>query len=351
MFAYLRDHGDAEFQAGSVVVAGCPVQFLPVSDGLTLEALTAARILPYDREFSVRVVTPEHLAAEAVKVGRPKEVQRFAMPKFDRAAFADVIARHGLEVRLRSGTRPSFSGGTRPCSRRAMEPRRPSHLDPLAEELLDGLTGRPEAAEIVIGGGVALNHYLDHRPTFDLDAWWRTAPNSETLASVGKLLNGMAERRGVTAEEARWGDVVSFSLRHGSGRHAFSFQIAERDLYLEPPVASSWHPVLLETLADNAASKMVALVDRGAPRDFVDVYALVRQNLFTTAGCWDLYRRKRPVADLAAAKLQVLTHLERLEARRPLEAIADPTARARAEIVRTWHRGELTHPRTPDHGC
>jgi hypothetical protein len=54
-----------------------------------------------------------------------------------------------------------------------MAPQRPSNLHPLTEELLDRLKEHPEASEIVIGGGVALSHYSEHRNTFDLDAWWK----------------------------------------------------------------------------------------------------------------------------------------------------------------------------------
>jgi len=47
--------------------------------------------------------------------------------------------------------------------------------------LLESLTGQSEAAEIVIGGGVALSHYLQYRDTVDLDAWWRAEPRADAL--------------------------------------------------------------------------------------------------------------------------------------------------------------------------
>ena len=34
----------------------------------------------------------------------------------------------------------------------------------------------PAAAEVVIGGGFALQHYHEYRATHDIDAWWRAAP-------------------------------------------------------------------------------------------------------------------------------------------------------------------------------
>ena len=60
-------------------------------------------------------------------------------------------------------------------------PQPPDNLHPFSRELLESLTGHSEAAEIVIGGGVALSHYLQYRDTVDLDAWWRAEPRAEAL--------------------------------------------------------------------------------------------------------------------------------------------------------------------------
>jgi hypothetical protein len=46
-------------------------------------------------------------------------------------------------------------------------PQPPDNLHPFSRELLESLTGHSEAAEIVIGGGVALSHYLQYRDTVD----------------------------------------------------------------------------------------------------------------------------------------------------------------------------------------
>lgn len=54
----------------------------------------------------------------------------------------------------------------------------PRSLCPYAREVLDLLAGQSDAREIVIGGGVALSHYAEYRETFDLDAWWATAPTA-----------------------------------------------------------------------------------------------------------------------------------------------------------------------------
>ncbi|MFM7243986.1 MAG: hypothetical protein ACKO40_07390 [Planctomycetaceae bacterium] len=49
----------------------------------------------------------------------------------------------------------------------SLNPVPPTSLSALAREVLDLLNSRPAAADIVLGGGVALAHYLDYRDTYD----------------------------------------------------------------------------------------------------------------------------------------------------------------------------------------
>jgi hypothetical protein len=51
-----------------------------------------------------------------------------------------------------------------------IRPKPPQNLNPFSRELLESLAGHAEAVEIVLGGGVALSHYLEYRETVDLDA-------------------------------------------------------------------------------------------------------------------------------------------------------------------------------------
>ena len=74
---------------------------------------------------------------------------------------------------------------------------------------------------------------------------------------------------------------------------------------------------------------MVALVERGAPRDFRDIHAVCQAGLITPRGCWTLWgRRQREAgndADPERARLAVETHLARIAQHRRLEQIADPS--------------------------
>ena len=75
-----------------------------------------------------------------------------------------------------------------------------------------------------------------------------------------------------------WGDVVSVELSQ-EGKTVFSFQIADRTLRLEESILAGWIEVPLDSLADLVASKMNALVERGTPRDFLDIYTLCQVEL------------------------------------------------------------------------
>ena len=102
-----------------------------------------------------------------------------------------------------------------------MAPQRPSNLHPLAEELLDRLKDHSEASEIVIGGGVALSHYSEHRDTFDLDAWWKSHPKPETIEFVRAAMKQIAHLHRSAFEENQRCDVISFNIKEASGQKGF----------------------------------------------------------------------------------------------------------------------------------
>ncbi len=221
--------------------------------------------------------------------------------------------------------------------------RRPAHLDPRAERVLTLLVARPEAAEIVLGGYFALQHYAEYRRTHDVDAWWKARANPATEQAVREAMQRLADDEGGVIKERRFGETFSFELVR-DGKRVFSFQISVRSIGLEEPVASAWPPVLIETLADNLASKMNALVDRGAPRDFTDIKHVIDEGLVTVSDVWELWRRKNPGEPLEPARQKVLFHLAALESRRPLGSIRDDAERERAEATRGWFRKEFATP-------
>ena len=130
-----------------------------------------------------------------------------------------------------------------------------------------------------------------------------------------------------------------------SRRCIFSFQIASRSAQREPSAPAPWTNVLLDSFPDLVASKMVALVERGAPRDFRDIYALCQADLTTPRECWDLWRRRQQSVDSDTdgnrARLAIETHLSRIAQHRPLAQITDFQQRAEAEGLRGWFTEEF----------
>jgi len=83
----------------AVRVGGWPVQFIPVFNDLTREALAEAETADFDGE-PFRVVSPVHLAVVALATGRPKDFTR-VLALLDAGAVtreqvAALSARHGL---------------------------------------------------------------------------------------------------------------------------------------------------------------------------------------------------------------------------------------------------------------
>jgi len=214
---------------------------------------------------------------------------------------------------------------------------RPRQIDPLAERVLSLLSGKPEGHHIILGGYLALQHYLDYRTTHDIDAWWRGRADPAAEQVIRQVMQQVAGDVRMALRERRFGDTLSFELVQ-EGQQRFSFQIAVRSIAVEEPQPSAWPPLRVETLADNIGAKMNALVNRGAPRDFLDVHAVIDAGLLTPRRCWELWEAKNPGGSTEAARQNLLLHLAGLDARRPLESIPDLPARERARRVRQWFK-------------
>lgn len=219
-----------------------------------------------------------------------------------------------------------------------IQPRQPSNLSPYARACLDALVKANLADRISLGGAFGLFHYIDYRSTHDVDAWWSESLTEGERQAVVQVLEGTLSDFGRVRVRA-WGAVVSVELSK-EDKTVFSFQIAARTMRLEEPVLAGWINVPLDSLADLVASKLMALVERGAPRDFLDVYTLCQAGFLSIDECWALWRRRQTMsgsdADVARARLAIETHLERIALHRPLENITDVQQREQAQQLRHW---------------
>jgi hypothetical protein len=224
-----------------------------------------------------------------------------------------------------------------------MKPRRPANIPAYAEICLQALVENKLNDRISLGGAFGLLHYLDYRPTHDVDAWWDASATTQEKDQIVKVVETTLSPFGQVQRRA-WGDVVSIELRQAN-KTVFNFQIAQRSAQLQPSVSAAWIDVPLDSFEDLVASKMVALVERGAPRDFRDIYALCHSGLTTPKQCWQVWRKRQQLAgsdtDSHRVWLAIETHLTRIALHRPLDEISDPDLKAEAEQARTWFREEL----------
>lgn len=225
----------------------------------------------------------------------------------------------------------------------ALQPSRPAHMSSYAELCLQALAEQGLGDKISLGGAFGLLHYLDYRDTHDVDAWWteKATPGARerVIATLQAALQPFGQVRVRT-----WGEVASVELIVDS-KAVFSFQVAQRSAQLRPSVQAPWTAVRLDSLPDLIGSKMVALVERGAPRDFRDIYTICQAKLANPFQCWQLWRERQQLSnsdsDLMRARLAVETHLARIARQRPLTQIVDPDQRAQAEEVRNWYKREF----------
>jgi hypothetical protein len=227
-----------------------------------------------------------------------------------------------------------------------MTTRRPRHVSTFAETCLAALAGSGAGAHVSLGGAFALAHYHEFRTTNDVDAWWSEdcteAEQRSVLETITEALRAFGRVR-----ERRHGDVVSIELEQ-DGKTVFSFQVAGRSARLAAPVESPWPPVGLDTFDDLVAAKMAALIARGAPRDFIDIHELCRNELVTGDECWRLWARREgargvPTPERELAVEAVRLNLSRIERARPLETLSEPE-RTQAQEVRRWFRDQFCGP-------
>jgi hypothetical protein len=106
LFKNLKGKGFDSFEEEAVMIHGLPVQFLTASGALEDEAVRDAMIVEWEGH-RMRVMRPEHLAAIALTVGRPKDRARVVYLTslegfFDKARFREILALHGLTDRWHS---------------------------------------------------------------------------------------------------------------------------------------------------------------------------------------------------------------------------------------------------------
>jgi hypothetical protein len=110
-----------------------------------------------------------------------------------------------------------------------LTPKIPSNLHPYTKEILEDLSHNEAAKEIILGDGVALNHYYEYWGTVDLDGWWRHGKEAAAVNAIKGVMEKIAARDGLGFREKEWRDVVSFELLKGLNK-VYSVQMGVRSV-------------------------------------------------------------------------------------------------------------------------
>lgn len=125
------------------------------------------------------------------------------------------------------------------------------------------------------GGTLLAEKYLQHRHSYDVDLF---ADKPFRYEEVLPLVQEVKKRVKVKfVEERKVSDRWEFFL-HNHREVRFEF-VHYQFPHLKP--RKQWKGVLIDSLEDLAANKTMALVERHAPKDAVDIYFLMNKKKFT----------------------------------------------------------------------
>jgi hypothetical protein len=164
----------------------------------------------------------------------------------------------------------------------------PAILTPTQLRVLQRLSPFVTQAGFYLGGGTAVALHLGHRRSRDFD-WFTSEPMADPLR-LGQALR----EQGISFMT---GQVEPGTLYGTIQRVRISF-LEYRYPLLRPPIPWPAKGCVLASLDDLACMKLSALAQRGAKKDFLDVYALIRKHA-PLSRLLRLYRRRYNVEDIA----------------------------------------------------
>ncbi|MCX6718696.1 MAG: nucleotidyl transferase AbiEii/AbiGii toxin family protein [Candidatus Staskawiczbacteria bacterium] len=144
-------------------------------------------------------------------------------------------------------------------------------LTNIQEKVISAVGQEPNLEGFYLSGGTALAVcYLQHRFSDDLDFFIFEEPDRAFLHSFAEKLKGI-----IGANEINYEKIYD--------RSQFYFEIGKEELkveftrypfkQLEKP--TEWKNIKTDSLRDIAANKLMTLLDRFDPKDFVDIYFLL----------------------------------------------------------------------------
>lgn len=147
------------------------------------------------------------------------------------------------------------------------------------ERILTTLAKEKIAQRFYWTGGTLLSHYyLHHRKSFDLDFFTDTAFRRDDLTPFLSSLKTTLNTH--VLEEKKIYDRWEFVFPDRNPPVRFEFVHYNHEKIRLAPL-DSYRGILIDSLPDLAANKVMAYLDRNQPKDLFDIYALLTKRKFT----------------------------------------------------------------------
>lgn len=141
------------------------------------------------------------------------------------------------------------------------------------KSVLEAVAEESRLASFYLSGGTALaNYYLHHRLSDDLDFFTVEDVDSVFLREFAEKLKSTLGAKSLRFERLHDRNQFFFDLSGGELKVEFTRYPFHQ---LENP--SRLERILVDSLRDIAANKLMALLDRFDPKDFVDLYFIFQQ--------------------------------------------------------------------------
>lgn len=164
-------------------------------------------------------------------------------------------------------------------------------ISPIQKTILHHFGNTPDSEQFYLTGGTALAYfYLKHRKSNDLD-FFTSIP--EIITPFSHQLEATLKGQEMSVERRRgFHSFVEFFVK--KEKEATIVQLALDSAFrFDQTVEFPEYPHLkVDSLVDIASNKLLALFGRAALRDFIDVYSLVKKELFTLDDLMDKAKKK-----------------------------------------------------------